>query len=67
MDNNLAADIYSDATGKKWTARITRLLPGQIRAVTVWEKNDMPGQWHAETAMDAAWNRLQAADAAANT
>lgn len=65
MANNLAADVYCDATGKKWTARITRLLPGVLKPIVVWERTDMRSQWNAETAMDAAWNRLQAADAAA--
>ncbi|MBV9550802.1 MAG: hypothetical protein JO256_14120 [Alphaproteobacteria bacterium] len=63
MAHNLAADIYSDATGKKWTARITRHLV--LKPILVWEKTDMRSQWQAETSMDAAWKRIVAADVAA--
>jgi hypothetical protein len=63
----LSADIYSDDTGKKWSAVIRRHHPDVTRPSLVWERHGMASQWHAESAMDAAWNRIQAADAAIRT
>lgn len=50
----MAADIFCDATGKKWTATITN------RHGVVWQKSGMSSQHNAETAMEAAWQRLNA-------
>lgn len=47
--SGLAADIYCDVTGKKWTAEIWR--GGKL----IWRKTDMRTEYNAGTAMEVAW------------
>lgn len=56
---NLSADIFCDATGSRWTAEIRRHPLAGGDGVLVWSKANMRSQWHAETAMEAAWRRQQ--------
>lgn len=53
---NLSADGYSTAAG--WSSVIREHPPGGGDGVIVWEKHGMKSEWHAETAMEAAWQRL---------
>lgn len=57
---NLSADIYSDASGKKWSAVLRNHPPLGGDGVVVWERHGMRSEHNAETAMEAARQRLDA-------
>lgn len=55
---NLSADIYSDNTGKEWSASISEHPPQGGDGKVVWEKHGMSSEHNATTAMEAAHQRL---------
>lgn len=59
---NLAADIFCDATGKKWTAVLTKYPPQGGDGIEVWRRSGMSSEHNATTAMEAAYSRLQAGE-----
>lgn len=59
-EKNLSADIFSDATGKKWTAVLEEHPANGGPGVEVWRREGMRSERNAELAMDAAYRRLQA-------
>ncbi len=54
----LSADIFSDVTGKKWTAIIRKHPANGGNGVIVWQRENMRTQNNAEMAMEAAYQRL---------
>lgn len=51
----LSADIFSDATGRKWSAVIREHVAGASKII--WRRDGMASEHNAELAMEAAWNR----------
>lgn len=55
----LSADVFSDGSGKKWSAVIKRHLPDGGVGQMVWSRHNMRSQYAAETSLEAAWKRRQ--------
>lgn len=55
----LSADGYVSRDGKTWAALIYEHNPENRSQTRLrWRKSLMKSQYHAETAMEAAWQRL---------
>lgn len=57
-ERNLSADGFVSLDGKTWSAIIREHPARGGPGVVVWEKHGMRSEYHADTAMEAAWRRL---------
>jgi hypothetical protein len=55
---NLSADIFSDGSGKRWTATLSHHPHEGGPGIEVWCKENMRSEYAAEVSMEAAYKRL---------
>lgn len=58
---NVSADVFSDASGKKWTVIIREHPAEGGEGLIVWQREGMRTQSNAEMAMESAYQRLKKA------
>lgn len=57
-EGRFSADVFCDASGKRWTAVIRRHPKDGGWGMVFWKRTGMRSQHNADAAMEAAWTRL---------